>query len=89
MIRQAIDSDVHIIGISTLAGGHNGLIPELTRLLKEQNITDKMIVVGGVIPEKDHPFLKKNGVSFIFGPGTKLTIAAANIIDNLLAQTRP
>jgi methylmalonyl-CoA mutase len=77
---------VHIIGISSLAGGHNGLVPEIYRILKREGINNTMLVVGGVVPERDHHFLKDHGVSFIFGPGTRLTQAAADIIDKIMAE---
>ena len=90
MVRQAIDSDVHIIGISTLAGGHLTLIPQIISLLaKSQNREDEasmMVVIGGVIPEKDQAFLKGQGVDFIFGPGTNLVEAASNILDKFMKK---
>ena len=81
---------MHIVGISTLAGGHLTLIPQIISLLaKSQNREDEasmMVVIGGVIPEKDQAFLKGQGVDFIFGPGTNLVEAASNILDKFMKK---
>ena len=69
--QQAIDSDVHVLGISSLAAGHRTLVPDVVRILKEKGRQDIVIVCGGVIPEQDYPFLHQAGVSLIFGPGKK------------------
>ena len=81
--KQAIENDVHIIGVSSQAGGHNTLVPDLINELKKMNANDILIVVGGIIPNEDHPKLKENGVSCIFGPGTPILDAAIEIIDIL------
>lgn len=81
---QAAENDVHIIGISSLAGGHKSLIPELIESLKKINRDDIMVVAGGVIPPQDYEFLRKHGVSFIFGPGTIITAAAKEILNKLM-----
>ncbi len=84
--RQAAENDVHIIGVSSLAGGHKTLLPQLTEALKKIGRDDILIVAGGVIPEKDYRFLYKNGVSAIFGPGTAIPEAAKAIIKKLLTK---
>jgi methylmalonyl-CoA mutase len=78
--RQAIDNDVHVVGASSLAAGHNTLIPQLKQALKDQGGEHILLVCGGVIPEQDYTFLKENGASMIFGPGTKITDASNGII---------
>ncbi len=84
VVKQAIENDVHIIGISSLAGGHKTLIPELIKELNNRNMSHVMVVAGGVIPESDYDFLYKNGVHFIFGPGTIITKAAIKILNELI-----
>ncbi|MEJ7644068.1 MAG: methylmalonyl-CoA mutase [Chryseolinea sp.] len=81
---QAAENDVHLIGASSLAGGHKTLIPELISSLKKIGRPDIMVVAGGVIPEHDHEFLRNAGVSFVFGPGTVITTAAKEIVIKLL-----
>jgi methylmalonyl-CoA mutase len=82
---QAAENDVHLVGASSLAGGHKTLIPELIRALKKIGREDILVVAGGVIPEKDYDFLNTEGVSFIFGPGTVITDAAKNILKKLIS----
>lgn len=82
--KQAAENDVHIVGASTLAGGHKTLVPELIDALRRIGRGDIMVVAGGVIPEQDHDFLRAAGTSFIFGPGTVITDAAAKILEQLL-----
>ena len=81
--RQAIENDVHIIGVSSLAAGHLTLVPELHRALSELNRTDIMIVVGGVIPPQDYDAIYKAGATAIFPPGTNIAEAAKDLIDKL------
>jgi methylmalonyl-CoA mutase len=81
---QAAENDVHIVGASSLAGGHKTLIPELIHALKKIGRDDIMVVAGGVIPAQDYDFLYKSGVSFIFGPGTIITDAAKGILEKLI-----
>jgi methylmalonyl-CoA mutase len=81
---QAAENDVHIIGASSLAGGHKTLIPELIEELKKINRADIMVVAGGVIPQQDYDFLYNAGASFIFGPGTVITDAAKEILHKLI-----
>ena len=80
---QAAENDVHIIGASSLAGGHKTLIPELIKALKKIGRDDILVVAGGVIPQQDYQFLHDAGVSFVFGPGTIITDAAKNILIKL------
>jgi methylmalonyl-CoA mutase len=82
--KQAADSDVHILGISSLAAGHKTLVPEVIKSLKEINREDIMIIVGGVVPKKDYDFLFELGVAAVFGPGTNISIAAQEIIETML-----
>lgn len=82
--RQAVENDVHLIGISTLAGSHKSLIPELIRELQRVGRADILVIAGGVIPQKDHPYLFDAGVAFVFGPGTIITRAAEDILNRLL-----
>ncbi|PIK44977.1 putative methylmalonyl-CoA mutase, mitochondrial isoform X2 [Apostichopus japonicus] len=81
--QQAIDADVHIIGVSTLAAGHKTLVPELITALKELGRGDIGVIVGGVIPPQDYDFLFEQGVKSIFGPGTRIPIAAMKVIDDI------
>jgi methylmalonyl-CoA mutase len=81
---QAAENDVHIVGASSLAGGHKTLIPELITALKKIGRDDIMVVAGGVIPAQDHDYLYNEGVAFVFGPGTVITTAAKNILNKLL-----
>ena len=82
--KQAAESDVHILGISSLAAGHKTLVPEVINALKEIDREDIMIIVGGVVPKKDYQFLFDNGVAAIFGPGTNISIAAQEIIETMI-----
>ena len=82
--KQAIENDVHILGISSLAAGHKTLVPEVVRALTEQNRKDIMVIVGGVIPKKDYAFLDECGVFGIYGPGTKISKAAQEILKLLI-----
>ena len=83
VVKQAIENDVHIVGISSLAGSHKTLIPTLIEGLKKQDIDDIIIVAGGVIPEQDYAQLKADGVTAIFGPGTPIIQAAQCILEAL------
>ncbi len=87
--QQAVDNDVHVIGVSTLAAGHNVLVPELIKELKLLKADDISVVVGGVVPEQDHASLKSLGVIDIFGPGTSVLVAAARVIEHLSKKARP
>ena len=82
--KQAVENDVHIVGISSLAGGHKTLVPNLIKELKKYDSDDKMIVVGGVIPKKDYEFLYEKGVKCIFGPGSNIGNSASTILESLI-----
>ena len=82
--RQAVENDVHILGVSSLAGGHKTLVPEVIEALERYGRDDILVVVGGVIPHGDYDVLYENGVAAVFGPGTNLAEAAARILDVLL-----
>jgi len=84
--RQAVENDVHIIGVSSLAAGHLTLVPELTAALEKEGRGDIMIVVGGVIPPSDYDTLYKAGAKAVFGPGTNIPRAAADLLDKLNAE---
>jgi methylmalonyl-CoA mutase len=79
--RQAVENDVHIVGVSTHAAGHKTLVPALIEALKRQGAGDILVAVGGVIPPKDYDFLKHAGVSAIYGPGANIPKAAAEILS--------
>ncbi len=81
--RQAMENDVHAVGVSSLAAGHKTLVPQLAAELARLGRADIMIVVGGVIPAQDYEFLHANGASAIFGPGTVIPVAAGKIVEEL------
>jgi methylmalonyl-CoA mutase len=81
--KQAVENDVHILGISSLAAGHKTLVPQVIEELKKYGRADIMIVAGGVIPQQDYPFLYQAGVSFVFGPGTIIAKSAQDILKKL------
>ncbi|MCA3004440.1 MAG: methylmalonyl-CoA mutase, partial [Phycisphaerales bacterium] len=83
--RQAVENDVHIVGVSSLAAGHLTLVPALRTALDAAGRPDILVAVGGVIPPQDYPALMNMGVSAIFGPGTVITAAAAAVLDALEA----
>jgi methylmalonyl-CoA mutase len=85
--RQAMENDVHIVGVSSQAAAHKTLVPALIDALKKEGAGDILVVCGGVIPRRDYAFLKKAGVSAIFGPGTNIPAAAAEILS-LIRQQR-
>jgi len=82
--KQAIENDVHILGISSLAGGHKTLVPEVINELKKYQREDIMVILGGVVPKQDYSFLKDKGVAAIFGPGTKISETAKTILSILM-----
>ena len=86
-VKQAVENDVHIIGISSLAAGHKTLVPEVINELKKYHREDIMVIVGGVIPTQDYQFLFDAGVSAIFGPGSSIPVAAIEML-NLLLKNR-
>ncbi len=85
--RQAIENDVHVIGVSSQAAGHKTLVPALIDELKAQGADDILVVCGGVIPAQDYDFLRAKGVAAIYGPGTNIPTAAAEIME--IIRTRP
>ncbi len=80
--KQAIENDIDILGISSLAAGHKTLVPEVVKELKSFGREDIKVIVGGVIPVQDYDYLKENGADFIFGPGTNLAQAAVEILES-------
>jgi methylmalonyl-CoA mutase len=81
--RQAVENDVHVIGVSSLAAGHLTLVPDLKAALEKEGRGDIMIVVGGVIPPSDYPALFEAGAAAVFGPGTNIPEAASDLIRKL------
>ena len=80
IVRQALDNDVHIVGISSLAAGHKTLVPQVVEGLKEANRGDILVIAGGVIPERDYDYLYERGVAGVFGPGTVIAEAAIKLL---------
>jgi len=81
--KQAVENDVHVIGVSSLAAGHKTLIPSLITALKAQGADDIIVVAGGVIPKQDYDYLWDAGVKGIFGPGTKIPLSARAVLDSI------
>jgi len=84
--QQAIDNDVHVVGVSSQAAGHRTLVPELVEALREAGAPEIVVVVGGIIPPQDYDFLRAAGVAAIFGPGTPVPEAATEVLDVLRAR---
>jgi methylmalonyl-CoA mutase len=84
--KQAVENDVHILGVSSLAAGHKTLVPQVIEELKRYGREDIMVIVGGVIPAQDYQFLFDAGAVAVFGPGTKISAAAISILEILLAE---
>ncbi len=82
--KQAVENDIHILGVSSLAAGHKTLVPQVVEELKKLGADDITIVVGGVIPQQDYDYLYANGADFIFGPGTNLPKCAVDILEKFL-----
>jgi methylmalonyl-CoA mutase len=87
--RQAIENDVHAVGISTLAAGHKTLVPAIIESLKSQGADDIIVFVGGVIPRQDYEFLYEAGVKGIYGPGTPIVASAKDVLEQIRAQCPP
>lgn len=85
--RQAVENDVHIVGVSSLAAGHKTLAPQIIEELKALGRDDIMVIVGGVIPSQDYQFLYDAGVVGVFGPGTVIAEAAIKML-NILLESR-
>ncbi|NTV01171.1 MAG: methylmalonyl-CoA mutase [Chlorobiaceae bacterium] len=86
VVGQALDNDVHIVGISSLAGGHKTLIPAIVEELKAAHRDDILVIAGGVIPERDYDYLYERGVAGVFGPGTVIAEAAIQLLGKLLER---
>lgn len=86
--RQAVENDVHILGVSSLAAGHKTLVPQVMEEMKKLGREDIMVIVGGVIPHQDYQFLYDAGVAAIFGPGTVISEAAIKMLELLLAARK-
>jgi methylmalonyl-CoA mutase len=82
--KQAVENDVHILGVSSLAAGHKTLVPQVIEELKKYDREDIMVIVGGVIPAQDYQFLFDAGAVAVFGPGTKISEAAISILEVLM-----
>ncbi len=85
-VRQAVENDVHVIGISSQAAGHKTLVPQVIEGLREQNAGDILVVCGGVIPPQDYDFLLDQGVAAIYGPGTNIPVAASEVLKLIKRQ---
>jgi methylmalonyl-CoA mutase len=83
--QDAIDNDVHVVGISSQAAGHKTLAPKLIEALKAEGAGDIIVICGGVIPHQDYEFLQNAGVKAIFGPGTNIPSAARDILELIRA----
>jgi methylmalonyl-CoA mutase len=83
--RQAVENDVHILGVSSLAAGHKTLVPQVIEELEKLGRPDIMVVVGGVIPPQDYQYLYDAGAAAIFGPGSVISDSAIKMLDLLLA----
>ena len=86
--KQAVENDVHILGVSSLAAGHKTLIPQVIAELKKYGREDIMVIAGGVIPQQDYDFLYKAGVSGVFGPGTIISKSAIDILEKLIERAK-
>ncbi|MDX1326762.1 MAG: cobalamin-dependent protein, partial [Arenibacter sp.] len=82
--KQAVENDVHILGISSLAGGHKTLVPQVLEALKKYGRQDIMVIVGGVVPKQDYDYLYEAGAVAIFGPGKKISNTAIQVLEVLL-----
>ncbi len=79
--RHAVENDVHVVGVSSLAAGHRTLVPQLIEALRAQGAGEILVVCGGVIPPQDHDFLIQAGVAAVYGPGTNIPVAAGEVLD--------
>jgi methylmalonyl-CoA mutase len=86
--RMAVENDVHVLGVSSLAGGHKTLVPEAIAELERLGRGDILVYVGGVIPPRDHDILRQAGVAGIFGPGSVIAVCAQEILDRLTGAAR-
>ena len=81
--KQAVENDVHVIGVSSLAAGHKTLVPQVIAELKKYGREDIVVIVGGVIPAQDYDFLYKAGAAAIFGPGSRIPMCAIKLMEIL------
>jgi methylmalonyl-CoA mutase len=81
--RQAVENDVHVVGVSSQAAGHKTLVPLLIEALEAEGASNIVVVVGGVIPPRDYPYLRERGVAAVFGPGTSIPKAASEVLQVL------
>ena len=79
--RQAVENDVHVVGVSSQAAGHKTLVPALIKALRAEGADDVLVVCGGVIPPQDYQDLFAAGVAAVYGPGTNIPVAAAEVLD--------
>ena len=86
--RQAVENDVHVVGVSSLAAGHKTLVPQVIAELEKLGRPDIMVVVGGVIPHQDYQFLYDAGAAAIFGPGTIVSDSAIKMLELLIAMRK-
>jgi methylmalonyl-CoA mutase len=84
--KQAVENDVHVVGVSSLAAGHKTLVPQILDELKKLGREDILVIVGGVIPAQDYKFLYDSGAAAIFGPGTPVSTAAVKMLELLIAD---
>ena len=87
--RAAIDNDVHVVGMSSQAAGHEVLAPQLVESLREEGANDILVICGGVIPKQDHDRLLESGISAVFGPGTNIVKAAGSVLKLIAGQRLP
>jgi methylmalonyl-CoA mutase len=86
--RQAVENDVHVLGVSSLAAGHKTLVPQVIEELKKLGREDIMVIVGGVIPPQDYEYLYQAGAVAVFGPGTKIPVAAIQMLEILISSRK-
>ena len=84
--KQAVENDVHILGVSSLAAGHKTLVPQVIAELEKLGRSDILVVAGGVIPQQDYAYLFEAGVAAVFGPGTIIAKAASEILKLLIEE---
>ncbi|HET9743411.1 MAG TPA: cobalamin B12-binding domain-containing protein [Terriglobales bacterium] len=89
IVNAALQEDVNVIGLSILSGAHNAIIPRVVALMKEKEMDDVLVVLGGTIPEQDIPFLNQQGVTGIFGPGTPMEQIVKFIRSNVKPRGIP
>jgi methylmalonyl-CoA mutase len=86
--RQAIENDVHVVGVSSQAAGHKTLVPQLIEALKRAGAEDVLVICGGVIPPRDYDMLRRGGVAAIYGPGTNIPRAAGEVLEMIRHRHR-